>query len=295
MVMQPTVAALALTLATAANAGDGSALDASLEVAARAAAAETVGQTDDDIIDGSSLALRVAPSLSIETDAVLLTFSDGLTRVEYFADDRTDRWQNVARLSAEFGAGSATSLQIWGERSDNIITAEAPLVDEWEAGARVQQELSETSRVQLGARWRERRYDDVAQSNGSGPRFEAEYRYRFAANNYAYLRGRYEDISSSDARRDMSRWTALASYQHPIVDDLLVRPSVSWSRLDFSGRALTTGGFRRDTVLSPEIELVYSPGSWRFAAEARYVDRQSTDIAFDRSGYRLALEVSYVF
>lgn len=295
MVMQPAVAAIALTMATAALAEDAGGLDAKLEVAGRAAVAETVGQTDDDIIDGSSLALRVTPSLSLDTDAVLLTFTNGLSRVEYFADDRTDRWQNVARVSAEFGAGSTTSLQISGERSDNIITAEAPLVDEWEAGARVQHALSETSRVQFGARWRERRYDDALRSSGSGPRIEAEYRYRFAANHYAYLRGRYEDISSSDARRDMSRWTALASYQHPIAKDVLVRPSVSWSRIEFPGRTLTAGGFRRDTVLSPEIELVYSPGAWRFAAEARYVSRQSTDAAFDRSGYRFALEISREF
>jgi hypothetical protein len=76
---------------------------------------------------------------------------------------------------------------------------------------------------------------------------------------------------------------------------VLVRPSVSWSRIEFAGRTLTAGGFRRDTVLSPEIELVYSPGAWRFAAEARYVARQSTDAAFDRSGYRFALEISREF
>lgn len=270
-------------------------LSAQIEISARAVAAETTGQVDDDIIDGSSATFRIEPTLSVDSGPVLLTFSNATSRIEYFADDRNDRWQNTARLSAEIGADAATSLTIFGQRSDNIITAEAPLVDEWEAGLRLQHELNDTHRLAFGARWQDRRYAGVVPSSGQGPRIDGEYRYRFAANHYGYLRGRYESISAADPLRDLTRWTASATYQRPLARDLLLRPAINWSRLDFTGRALPLGGFRRDTVLSPEVELIYSPGAWRMAAQARYVARQSSDPAFDRAGYRFALEVGYVF
>ena len=50
-----------------------------------------------------------------------------------------------------------------------------------------------------------------------GIRIDGEYRYRFGANHYAFLRGRYDAINSSEARRNLSRWLAEASYQRPIA------------------------------------------------------------------------------
>jgi hypothetical protein len=270
-------------------------LDAALVVTGRLVLADTQSRVNDDIADGSLVALRLAPSLTLKRGDAAITLSNAATRVEYFAEGRTDRWQNVARLDAALNIGATTTLRFGGERSDNILTAEAPRADEWEAGAGIEQRLGEASRVTLGARWRERRYDDPDQSRGQGPRVDAEYRYRFAANHYAFLRGRYEAIESAAARREVRRWSASATYQRPLARDLSLRPSLTWYDVEYSGRPIAGGGFRRDKVFSPELSLSYSPGAWRFSADARYVARQSTDPQFDRSGYRFALEISHVF
>jgi hypothetical protein len=270
-------------------------LDAALVVTGRLMLADTQGRVDDDIVDGSLVSLRLAPSLSLKRGDATFSLSNAATRVEYFAAGRTDRWQNVARLDAALDVGTATTLRLWGERSDNILTAEAPLADEWEVGAGIEQKLDDANRLSINARWRERRYDDVDQSRGNGPRVDAEYRYRFAPNHYAFLRGRYEAINSATARRDVQRWSATAAYQRPLARDLSLRPSLTWFDIEYQGRPVTGGGFRRDTVISPELSLSYSPGPWRFSADARYIARQSTDPQFDRSGYRFALEISHVF
>jgi hypothetical protein len=296
----PLLAVLLLTTAAPSQANTPSApvadgIDTALVVTGRLMLAETDGRVDDDIVDGSLVALRIAPSIKLKRGDALITLSNAATRVEYFSEGRTDRWQNIARLEAAYRPNAATMLHLSGERSDNILTAEAPLADEWEAGAGIEQSIGAASRVSLDARWRERRYDDVDQSRGHGPRFDAEYRYRFAANHYAFVRGRFESIESATDRRDVKRWTVAASYQRPLVRDLSLRPSLTWSDTEFSGRPVIGGGFRRDRVLSPELSLLYSPGRWRFSADARYIARQSTDPQFDRAGTRFALEVSHVF
>jgi hypothetical protein len=270
-------------------------LDAALAVTGRLVLADTQSRTDDDIVDGSFMALRLAPSVTLNSGEVAVTLRNAATRVAYFSDDRTDRWQNIARLEAAFAPGKATTIRLWGERSDNILTAEAPSTDEWEAGGEVEQSFGLAHRVSLGARWRERRYDDVEQSRGQGPRFDAEYRYRFAANHYAFLRGRYEEVSSAADRRAVQRLFASAVYQHPLARDLSLRPSLAWYDIEFSGRPTVGGGFRRDTVWSPEVALTYTPGPWRIAAEAQYIARNSSDASFDRNGTRFMVEVGYVF
>ena len=90
--IRPALAVAALAYAPAVLARDNAGgFDAALEISTRAVAAETSGRIDDDIIDGSSIAFRLAPSLSLDSGPVLLTFSNAATRVEYFADGRADR------------------------------------------------------------------------------------------------------------------------------------------------------------------------------------------------------------
>ncbi|NJS13700.1 MAG: hypothetical protein HC788_02625 [Sphingopyxis sp.] len=289
------LSAAAPAYANTAEAQTSDGIDAALVVTARAMLANSNSQVDDDIVDGSLMSLRIAPSVKLTRGDATITLSNATTRVEYFSDGRSDRWQNIARLEAAYTVSAATTLRLLGERSDNILTAEASRADEWEVGGEIEQAFGAASRVSLGARWRERRYDDLDQSRGNGPRFDAEYRHRFAANHYAFLRGRYESIASATDRRDVKRWTASASYQRPLARDLSLRPSLTWSETEFAGRPLIGGGFRRDRVLSPELSLTYSPGRWRLSADARYIARQSTDPQFDRSGTRFTLEVGYVF
>jgi hypothetical protein len=287
----PLSAALLLPVAGQAKNG----LQAELALSARLVLAENKGPVDDDIADGSLAALRIEPTLLLTAGGAELTFRNAATRFEYFDAARTDRWQNNARLTAALPLGGASTLRLFGERSDNILTAEALRADEWEFGGEVEHSLTAAHRLSLGARWRERSYDDGLGSKGRGPRVELEYRYRFAANHYAFARGRFEQISSANDRRDLERWVAAVSYVRPLARDLRLSSGLSWTRQSFAGRALAGGGVRRDTVWSPDTAISYSPGAWRLSAQARYNARRSSDPAFDRNGTRFTLEVGHVF
>jgi hypothetical protein len=277
------------------NAASGWRLEPGLRLTTRGITARSTAPAEDEVIDGNALALIAAPSLSLNNGDVEVTFRNTVTRLEFEDPTRIDRWQNAARLSASFDLSDATRITAFGERADNMLGAEFTSVDEWEFGGEIQQQFGSASRVQLGASWRERGYDDATNSTGSGLRVDGEYRYRFGANHYAYLRGRYDEIQSDEARRNLTRWLAEASYQLPIADDLRLRGELSYQTLDFSGRTLATGGVRQDDLFWPELTLIWSPGPWRLAAEGRYIVRNSTDPAFDRSGYRFEVEASYAF
>lgn len=270
-------------------------LEPGLRLTARGIAARSTAPGEDEVIDGNAFALVAAPSLALSNDDVVVTLRTTTTRLEFEDEARIDRWQNVARLSVSYNLPHGTKITAFGERGDNLLTAEFTSTDEWEYGGEFEHSFDAANRIQLGASWRTRSYDDVENSSGSGIRVDGEYRYRFGANRYAYLRGRYDEINSDEARRNLSRWLAEASYQHPIAKDLRMRGELSYQRLDFSGRTLATGGVRQDDLFWPELNLIWSPGPWRFAAEGRYIVRNSTDPAFDRSGYRLELEASYAF
>jgi hypothetical protein len=280
---------------SAANAGSGWQLEPGLRLAARGITARSTAPAEDELVDGNAFALIAAPSLVLSNDDVTVTFRNTVTRLEFEDQDRTDRWQNAARLTARFDLSDATAITTFGERSDNALAAEFTSTDEWEFGGEIEHSFDRANRVQLGASWRERSYDDTENSTGSGIRVDGEYRYRFGANHYAFLRGRYDEINSDNARRNLTRWLAEASYQRPIAKDLRVRGELSYQQLDFSGRDLGTGGVRQDDLFWPELTLIWTPGPWRLAAEGRYIVRNSTDPTFDRSGYRFELEASYAF
>lgn len=281
--------------ADAAKAGAGWQLDPGLRMTMRGITARSTAPGEDEVIDGNAIAAVITPSLVLTNDDVTVTLRNATTRLEFEDPDRTDRWQNAARLSVAYDVSDATRLTAFGERSDNILAAEFTSTDEWELGGELQHSFDAANRVALGASWRERSYDDDAGSRGEGIRIDGEYRYRLGTNHYAFLRGRYDEINSPEARRNLSRWLVEASYQQPIATDLRVRGELSYQRLDFSGRPVVGGGVREDELFWPELTLIWSPGAWRIAGEARYIVRNSTDPAFDRSGYRFEVELSHAF
>ncbi|MFU7528537.1 hypothetical protein [Qipengyuania sp. ASV99] len=270
-------------------------LEPGLRVTARAVSTGSRIRIEDESVNGNALVFVAIPTLSVVKDDTSVTFSNSVSRYEFDERGRAGRWLNAARLTGRYDLTEDTSISAFGERSDNLFLAEAPSADEWEVGGEVEHHFDDTSRVQLGASWRERSYDDVAKSDGSGPRIDGEYRYRFGANHYAFLRGRYESIDSDTPFRELDRWRAEASYQRPIARDLRLRSELTYQRLSFPGRPLAGGGVREDDLFWPELTLTYSPGAWRISTEARYVVRNSSDPDFDRSGYRLELEVSHAF
>lgn len=281
--------------AETANDASGWKLEPGLRVTARGIAARSTAPAEDEVIDGNAFALIAAPSAVLSNDDVTVTLRNTVTRLEFEDPARDDRWQNAARLSARYDLSDATAITAFGERSDNALAAEFTSTDEWEFGGEIEHSFDRANRVALGASWRERSYDDSDNSTGSGIRVDGEYRYRLGANHYAFLRGRYDTINSATDRRNLDRWLAEASYQRPLAKDLRLRGELSYQRLDFSGRTLATGGVRQDDLFWPELTLIWSPGPWRLAAEGRYIVRNSTDPAFDRSGYRVELEASYAF
>lgn len=278
-----------------AKAGSGWRIDPGLRLTARGITARSTAPGEDEVVDGNALAAVITPSLVLSKNDVTVTLRSATTRLEFEDSARTDRWQNAARLSVAFDLSEATRLTAFGERSDNILAAEFTSTDEWEFGGEITHSLDAANRVALGASWRERSYDDAGGSRGDGIRIDGEYRYRIGANHYAFLRGRYDEINSAEARRNLSRWLAEASYQRPVGKDLRLRGELSYQRLDFGGRAVAGGGVRQDDLFWPELTLICSPGPWRIVGEARYIVRNSTDPAFDRSGYRFELEVSHAF
>jgi len=281
--------------AAARKAVSGWRLEPGLRVTARGVSARSTAPGEDEVIDGNALGAVVTPSLVLTNDDVEVTLRNATTRLEFEDPDRIDRWQNSARLTTRFDLSDATTVAAFGERSDNLLAAEFTSTDEWEFGGEIEHSFDRANRVAVGASWRDRSYDDTAGSTGSGMRVDGEYRYRFGANHYAFLRGRFDEIKSDEARRNLSRWLAEASYQRPIARDLRVRGELSYQQLDFGGRVLTTGGTRQDELFWPELTLIWSPGPWRIAAEARYIVRNSNTPDFDRSGYRFELEASHAF
>jgi hypothetical protein len=277
------------------DAASGWQLEPGLRLTARGITARATAPAEDEVIDGNAFALIAAPSLVLSNDDVEVTFRNTVTRLEFEDPTRDDRWQNAARLSARFNLSDATRVTAFGERADNALAAEFTSTDEWEFGGEIEHSFNRANRVAVGASWRERSYDDSDNSTGSGIRVDGEYRYRFGANHYAFLRGRYDEINSANDRRNLDRWLAEASYQRPLAKDLRLRGELTYQRLNFSGRDLATGGVRQDDVFWPELTLIWSPGPWRLAAEGRYIVRNSTDPDFDRSGYRFELEASYAF
>jgi hypothetical protein len=275
--------------------GDGWAFDADLDVGVRGILAQSAVRAEDDEVSGDALAFRITPTFELSKGDFTLTFRNAATRLEYDAPDRIDRWQNSARLTAKAELGERTAISAFAERSDNMLATEFTKADEWEFGGEFEHSFNRANRIRLGGSWRERDYDDTLGATGSGPRIDGEYRYRFGASHYGYLRARYEKISSASARRDFERWSLSASYQRPIAEDLRIRPEIRYQLVDFPGRLLPTGGFREDKVLTPELALIYSPGAWTFSAEGRYIIRSSTDLEFDGSGFRFAVEIGYRF
>ena len=270
-------------------------IDPSLDVAVRAVTANFDLRDDDAPINGDAIAVLVSPSVTAENGALSLRLRNSTYRIEYLEDDFLDRWRSVTGAEIAYATDANGSVGAFVEYGDNLSTAESPRTDQWQYGAELERRFGTEHRVRLQGSWRERDYDDLAGSEGSGPRLNGEYRYRFAANHYLYLRGSAEDIDSDTARRNFDRQAVSIAYQRPLARDFRIRPEVRYRHTDFTGRLLPDGDFRSDDVVIPELTLLYSPGDWLFSLEGRYLLRNSTDPEFDRNGYRVSLEARYEF
>ena len=289
-------ASFAALLTTPLSAQDtGWEIDPALDVAVRAVTANFDLRDDDSAINGDAFAVLVAPSVTATNGDLSIRLRNSTYRIEYLEDDFADRWRVVTGLDVDYATDPDGEIGASIEYGDNLATAEFPRTDQWQYGANVERRFGEEHRVRLAANWRERSYDDIAQSTGQGPEIDGEYRYRFGPNNYLYLRGSIEEIDSDTDRRRFDRQIVSVAYQHPIAPDFRIRPEIGYRHTDFPGRFAPDGGIRSDDLVIPELTLLYSPGDWLFSVESRYLIRNSTDPEFDRNGYRIALEARYEF
>ena len=180
---------------------------------------------------------------------------------------------------------------------DDLVTAESSDSDEIQGSVRVSYEPVREHRFRVRGSWREREYDNGAapQTSGEGPRVDAQYRHRFGRYHYLTFDLRAESIESDDPRRGYERESAKVSYTQPITPDLRVRPAIEVLRTRFDERLTPAGERRKDTLVAPEVEVLWWPDRWRIEAEAKYIFSDSNQPTREREGYRLTLTVGYVF
>jgi len=269
--------------------------DARIEV--QTVSAETTTRESDLIVDGEAISVRGQVGVALEKRGVRLRLE--ADRIEVFRLGEARR--NIARdrftATVQTDIEKDWELQLQARHFDDMVSVESNDTDEWQGSARLTWESDRKHRVRLQGTWREREYDNgaLAETTGEGPRVDAEYRRRFGRYHYLAFDLRAESIKSDDLRRGFERESAGVAYTRPITPDLRVRPAIEVIRTRFDNRLTDNGERRRDSLLAPEVELLWWPGKWRIEAEAKYIFAGSNEPARDREGYRLSLSVGYAF
>jgi hypothetical protein len=269
--------------------------DARVEV--QTVSAQTTTRDNDLVIDGEAISLRGQLGVALERKGVRLRLE--VDRIEVFrlGEDRRDIARDRISATLDTPLADDWDLQVQARHYDDVVSVESNDTDEWQGSARLTWEPRPAHRVRVRGTWREREYANgsLAETTGQGPRVDAQYRRRFGRYHYLSFDLRAESIRSDDARRGYERDSAAVAYTRPITPDLRVRPAIQVIRTRFDGRFTDTGDRRRDSLVVPEVELLWWPGRWRVEAEAKYIFSGSNEPAREREGYRLSLSVGYVF
>lgn len=259
--------------------------------------AETATRDEQIVVDGDALTFRAQVGIDFEDDDTRFRLEADRIEVVRLGDGRNDT--NRDRITAQFDQelNSDWDVQVRGRYYDDLVTAESSDTDELQGSVRVSYEPTRANRFRLRGSWRDRQYDNGTdpETNGEGPRVDAQYRHRFGRYNYLTFDLRAESIESDDPRRGYARESAKVSYTQPITPDLRVRPAIEVLKTRFDGRFTPDGERREDELIVPEVEMLWWPGRWRVEAEAKYIFSDSNLPTREREGYRLTLTVGYVF
>jgi hypothetical protein len=290
--------ALASLVTTTAAAQDGDwKLEPDARIEVQAISAQTTTRDDDLVVDGEAISVRGQVGVALEKRG--LRFRLEADRIEVFrlGEGRRDiaRDRFTATVQADIAKG--WELQAQARHFDDVVSVESSDTDEWQGSARLTWEPKREHRVRVQGTWREREYDNgpLAETQGEGPRVDAQYRRRFGRYHYLAFDLRAESITSDDPRRGYERQSAGVAYTRPLAPDLRARPAIEVIRTEFDGRFTDTGERRRDKLVVPEVELLWWPGKWRIEAEAKYIFSGSNEPVREREGYRLTLSVGYAF
>lgn len=276
---------------------DGWTLNPDARIEVQTVSAQTTTRDDDLVVDGEAIQVRGQVGVALEKKGLRLRVEADRIEVFRLGDGRDDiaRDRFTATLEADIAKG--WELQAQARHFDDFVSVESSDTDEWQGSARVTWEPTRAHRLRLTGTWRDREYDNgvLAETKGDGPRIDAQYRRRFAAYHYLAFDLRAESIRSDDPRRGYERQSAGVAYTRPVAPDLRVRPAIEAIRTQFDGRLTPTGARRRDTLVVPEVEVLWWPGQWRVEAEAKYIFAGSNEPVREREGYRLTLSVGYAF
>ncbi len=259
--------------------------------------AETATRDEQIVVDGDAFTLRGQVSFDLEDDDSRFRIEADRIEVIRLGDGRSN--SNRDRITVEFEQefGSNWEVQLRGRYYDDLVTAELSDTDELQGSVLVTYEPARAHRFSLRGSWRDREYDNgpASQTEGEGPRVDAQYRHRLGRYHYVTADFRAESIDSDDPLRGYSRESAKLSYTRPITRDVRVRPALEYLNTRFDDRLTPAGERRGDELIVPELELLWWPGKWRVEAEAKYISSSSNLATREREGYRLTLSVGYVF
>jgi hypothetical protein len=263
------------------------------EVSASAVIASDRG--DEEEADRSGFVFRgeldyereIGPGeLRLSYDSAVYIYSDA---------DRSDRWTNRAALAYEFDAADDLAFTARLSYASNLGTLEFRSTDQLETLAEAAYSPGD-HRVRLFGGWRWRDYDDESGSEGSGPVYGAEYRYRLARNRFLSAELRFEDIDSANPRRGYDRTILELFYQHPLGRDTRLRVGGRARWWEYDGRFAPNGRLRRDSAITPELDLLHNfQSGFLLRGRFQYGFRDSNDPAQDEDEQRAILTAGYRF
>lgn len=255
----------------------------------------TAVDESDDTGGGSSTVVRGSLDYDLDFGATDVSVSYDSAARFYDDNSRADRWSN--RWTAGVGSVVSDTVELFGQvaYASNIGTVEASSTDQIESLARLQFSPNRANRLRVfgGYRWRDYDADD---SDGAGPFYGAEYRYRPKAGHYLTADLRREEIDSDAPRRGYDRTIASLFYQAPLGESLRLSGGVTARWWDFAARLTPNGERLTRRTYTPELELQYAtrPGLL-LRGQLQYSLRNSNDPAFSEDIGRATLTAGYRF
>ena len=197
-----TFALLSIVCASAAAAQDNSwTLQPDARIEVQTISAQTTTRDDDLVVDGEAISVGGQVGVALEKHGVRLRVEADRIEVFRLGDGRSDIARDRFIATLETDIEKDWELQLQARHFDDVVSVEAANTDEWQGSARLTWEPQRAHRVRVQGTWREREYDHgtAIEATGEGPRVDAQYRRRFAANHHLAFDLRTEEIRSADA------------------------------------------------------------------------------------------------
>lgn len=267
------------------------------EASLRAVVAER-RQFDGEDLDSSGVGSRLEIGYEVKADKTEFRLEVDANVYDYFDNGRQTREGYGGRARIKQALSKTLSASAEGRYAANIITLEAPSVDQksvrgtlaWEAG---------NNRVTgfVDHRWRS--YDGVVRSHAKGTRAGIEYRRRFGSWHWLSVDVAHERNKSIDLRRGYERVSVTIDYSRPIAKNLRLRGAIEARRWSYDGRiaqGAAPATLRKDKIFGPELGLAYGKSKGLYAnARASYEVRASNDVRFKKDGPRFEMAFGFRF